>query len=102
MTGDELAEKLWTEYYWRQPVMWNALVRHKLASFAALRDLGSWYDLYDLRNVGQLRILSLVNFVREQGFELPWFEQWDKDSERWSLAAGRPRVPAPETPHALV
>jgi hypothetical protein len=92
--SNELMEKLETEYARSQRCMWNSIVRAGWDTPMALETLGSWYDLYDLPNIGPRRLLSLVNFIRENGGELPWFAQWDEDADRWELAGDLHRVPA--------
>jgi hypothetical protein len=51
-----------------------------------------WPDLFSLRNVGYRRILHLVNWVREQGTEMPWFADFDTASARWAALEGQYRA----------
>ena len=95
------------------PVMSNALQRHgigldELAKFGPeetdaplaftthSRVMGpeqwrSWYDLIEIRNVGPKRVLNLVNFLRRNGTELPWFRAFDAASADWKVLRGKPR-----------
>lgn len=56
----------------------------------------SWYDLLDIRDIGPVRLLGVVNFLRSRGAELPWFAQFDEFSARWAELEGRHREPARE------
>ena len=47
-----------------------------------------WQALYELYHVGPRRILALVNFVRDNGAELPWFGDWDASSANWTALEG--------------
>jgi hypothetical protein len=54
---------------------------------------GEWIDLLDIENMGPVRLLSLVNFIRDRGIELPWFVKFDELSENWVALKGRSRTP---------
>lgn len=47
-----------------------------------------WEALWELRQVGPWRILSLVNYLRDRGVELPWFASWDESSANWTALTG--------------
>jgi hypothetical protein len=92
--------------YQCDPVMANALARYGL-DLPHLRRLGtepvtsvrfgreetwrSWLDLLEMRNVGPKRVLHLVNFLRRNGIELPWFRTFDADTADWKTLRGCPR-----------
>ena len=55
----------------------------------------AWDDLFDIANISYRRILQLVNYLRWNGIELPWFTKWDVYSANWTALRGQYRVPAP-------
>lgn len=89
-----------------EPVVWNALVRKGWNSVAALQspfisghglraDLEGWDVFWELPNVGPRRILALVNFLRDNGVELPWMGRWDEQSANWTALEGQRRARHP-------
>jgi hypothetical protein len=86
-----------------EPVFWHALKRRGWNSVAALQrpvldghhiraDLEGWEAFWELPNIGPRRILALVNFLRDNGVELPWMTDWDTRSANWTALEGRRRA----------
>lgn len=51
-----------------------------------------WHDLLDIPHIGPVRLLELVNYLRNNKVELPWFVAFDVDSEQWKALQGRYRT----------
>jgi hypothetical protein len=58
----------------------------------------AWDDLFDIANISYRRILQLVNYLRWNRVELPWFAKWDLYSANWTALAGQYRELAPTPP----
>lgn len=89
-----------------EPVMWNALARKGWDSVTALAspwmhghgirgDLNGWEALWEIRNIGPRRILALVNFLRDNGVELPWMADFYTRSACWADLEGMRRADKP-------
>jgi hypothetical protein len=53
----------------------------------------SWIDVLDLPNVGPVRMLELVNWLRRAKVEAPWLADWDEFSQNFAALRGRFREP---------
>lgn len=58
-----------------------------------------WTEVLEIRNIGPRRMLDLVNFMRSDGVEFPWFAQWDEWSRTptayWARISDAERVLPP-------
>jgi hypothetical protein len=83
------------------PAMWNALTWHDWNTVEGLRDPcmpgtneTGFRALWELHGVGARKILDLVNFLRDNGVELPWFAEWDALGDQDGYLEGCRRAPA--------
>jgi hypothetical protein len=83
------------------PAMWNALTWRGWVTVEALRDpcmpgtsATGYAALWELHGVGACKILDLVNFLRDNGVELPWFAEWDALGDQGGYLEGRRRAAA--------
>jgi hypothetical protein len=71
---------------------WHDSHRWLLDSPGQLR-WDSWDELFDIPGISYVWLLRLVNYLRGNGVELPWFAKWDEYSANWTALKGRYREP---------
>jgi hypothetical protein len=80
------------------PAMWRGMRQRGWTTVEALAnpvityswrdDLAGWEAMLMLPSTGPRKLLRLVNFLRDNGVELPWFADWDKSSADWASLKG--------------
>lgn len=92
--------------------LYNAMLRNGITSVGILAGEGrlpSWIDsagyaehgwayLLEIRTIGPVRVLRLVNWLRDNDIELSWFADWDNESRNWDALANKWRSPSPLCP----
>jgi hypothetical protein len=77
------------------PAMWKQMTALGWDSVEALRDprypgtnSRGFAAFWELQGVGARKILDLVNFLRDNRVELPWFAEWDALGDQNGYLAG--------------